>query len=449
MIYLNGINPRTGNYLITPLQSEKLFELISGGDESEQAGLRSYLHSKIAVAGVPAGVNENDPAEAGWGVVFHESESREVINACQLLIEHRKTQIPRNRVKTFTYRGGQTFNKWLAELGVGAGHVDPDKVPLYLLIVGDPEKVPFSFSQRLGLEYRVGRLAFDEPSDYAIYINSLIRFERGQAMRTAGELVVFAPSDDVPSQLSCDQLAEPLARKLGERLPVEPLLRSDATKVHLLERLRTGAPRFFFSASHGLGFALEDDDQGRYQGALVCQRRHQTGPLTCEEYFSATDVTEDLDLTGMTAFFFACFSAATPASDRFFRQKGGPRQLAKKSFFSALPLRLLSNPGGAALAVLGHIDRAWGFSILNEFSDVLRIPFENALLRPLNGTPTGQALRDFYDRFASYSVELTDLIDTRELGGAVDQTELILAWARRNDAAGYILLGDPAAKIMS
>jgi hypothetical protein len=106
MIYLNGINPRTGNYLITPLQSEKLFELITGGDESEQAGLRSYLHNKIAVAGVPAGVNENDPAEAGWGVVFHESESREVINACQLLIEHRKTQIPRNRVKTLTYRGG-------------------------------------------------------------------------------------------------------------------------------------------------------------------------------------------------------------------------------------------------------------------------------------------------------------------------------------------------------
>lgn len=447
MIYLNGINPRTGNYLITPVEPENLLELISGRDDTDQVGFRAHLHSKVAVAGVPVGVNENDPAEAGWGVIFPENASREVINAFQPLIEHRKTRIPRERIKTFVYRTGQSFNKWLAQHGVGAGHIDPEKIPLYLLIAGDAESIPFSFSQRLGLEYRVGRLAFDEPSAYANYINSLIRFERQEAKQQTGDLLVFAPSDDAATRLSCDQLVEPLAQKLAERLRVERLLRKDATKVQLVDRLRTGAPQFLFSASHGLGLDLEDEDQGRYQGALVCQRKSESGPLASEDYFSAADVTEDLDLTGLTAFFFACFSVATPAYDRFFRRNGLPRQLARKSFFSALPLRLLSNPGGAALAILGHIDRAWGFSILNESSDALRIPFENALLRPLNGTPNGQALRDFYDRFASYSIELTDLMDTRELGGIVDQKELVLAWARRNDAAGYILLGDPAARM--
>jgi len=85
---------------------------------------------------------------------------------------------------------------------------------------------------------------------------------------------------------------------------------------------------------------------------------------------------------------------------------------------------------------------------VNERSDELLIPFENALLRPLNGRPTGQALKDFYDKYASYSIELTDLMDTRELGGDLDPKELVLAWARRNDAGGYILLGDPAARIL-
>jgi hypothetical protein len=393
------------------------------------------------------GINENDPAEAGWGVIFSENESAEIVNAFQPLIEHRKTHIPQTRVKSFTHRAGQSFNKWLAEHAVGAGQVDPEKIPFYLLIVGDPEAIPFSFSQRLGLEYRVGRLAFDRPCDYTNYINSLIDFERHGAKERKGGLLVFAPSHDSATQLSCDNLAEPLAHKLANRTPVDCLLREKATKVDLLHRLRAGSPQLIFSASHGLGLELADEDQARWQGAIVCQREREGGPLTADDFFSAADVTDEIDFTGTTAFFFACFSAATPSHDRFFRRKGLPRPLAQRGFFSALPRRLLSKPGGAALAVLGHIDRAWGSSILNERANPLRTPFENALLRSLDGIPSGQALKDFYDRYASYSIELTDLIDTQELGGNVDQKELILAWARRNDAGGYVLLGDPAAGI--
>jgi len=448
MIYLNGINLKTGEYLVPPVEADDLLDLVAGSDQGDQTGFQSYLHSKEAVAGLPDGVDENDPAEAGWGVIFHENEDREIINAFQPLIEHRTTQIPQQRIKTLRYRAGQNFNRWLAGYGVGSGHIDPEKVPFYLLIAGNPEMIPFAFSQRLGMEYRVGRLSFDRAADYGNYIDSLIRFERQQAKKQTANLLVFAPSHDAATQLSCDHLAEPLAQKIADRACVDRLLREDATKADLLDRLRAGAPQFLFSASHGLGLDLADEDQAGYQGALLCQRTCEHGPLAADDFLSAADITPELDLTGMTAFFFACFSAATPSHDRFFRKKGLPHQLAKRSFFSALPLRLLSKPNGAALAVLGHIDRAWGFSIVNERSDELLIPFENAFLRPLNGRPTGQALKDFYDKYASYSIELTDLMDTRELGGDLDPKELVLAWARRNDAGGYILLGDPAARIL-
>ena len=111
MIYLNGINPKTGEYLVPPVEADDLLDLVAGSDQGDQTGFQSYLHSKEAVAGLPDGVDENDPAEAGWGVIFHENEDREIINAFQPLIEHRKTQIPQQRIKTLRYRAGQNFNR--------------------------------------------------------------------------------------------------------------------------------------------------------------------------------------------------------------------------------------------------------------------------------------------------------------------------------------------------
>jgi hypothetical protein len=448
MIHFNGINPRTGSYLVPPIAEQDLLELLDPAGPGDRTELRSYLHRKLPNAGLPSILNEYDPAEAGWGIIFHENEQRESIDAARLLIEHRKETVPEEHLKVLSYRTGQSTNKWLAEQGVGSGHIDPAKVPYYLLIVGDPENIPFAFSQRLGLEYRVGRLPFHEPWQLTNYVSSLICHEKGEAQARPKDLFVFAPEHDPATQLSCRYLAEPLVARFNDRLPVDALLRNGASKNKLIERLRAGPPRFIFSASHGLGLEADDEAQSSQQGALVCSRSSiSEKPLTPEDYFGAIDISDDMDLTGTMAFFFACFSAATPSHDRFFRRNGNPQPLAKESFFSALPRRMLAKPSGAALAVIGHIDRAWGCSILNERSDMLLIPFENALARVLDGKPCGHALNDFYDRYASYSIELTDLLETRELGGNVDDREIVFAWTRRNDAGGYVFLGDPAARL--
>ena len=56
-------------------------------------------------------------------------------------------------------------------------------------------------------------------------------------------------------------------------------------------------------------------------------------------------------------------------------------------FVAALPQRLLTHPGGGALAVIGHVERAWGYSIRPVGLGNRLLPFRNLLGRVLRGEP--------------------------------------------------------------
>jgi hypothetical protein len=259
--------------------------------------------------------------------------------------------------------------------------------------------------------------------------------------------------------MSADQLVTPLADgNLAERTAcrLEPISGDAATHAALagvLGRSDETAPGFLFTASHGLGFPAGHADQRAQQGALICQDwgGPAAGPIQRSQYFAAADVPDDANVAGMFALLFACYSGGTPEHDRFVHTPGEqPPLIADAAFAAALPQRLLSHPGGAAVGCLAHFERAQGYSIVDAGPQL--IPFENTVINVLGtrtqaGRPIGFALGDFTERYAALSTELTDMLEDIGYGLNVPDAELAKAWIQRNDAEGYVLFGDPAARV--
>ncbi|MCP4661238.1 MAG: hypothetical protein GY856_38025, partial [bacterium] len=156
MFYLNGIHGDTGEYLVPPVDCFRAAAL-ARSETIDPGVLRLLEHvhhlSSQAHMGLPAGVDPRDVARAGWGVVFHTAESPAVKDALAPLIEHRRARLGAARTKILDYRPGEDWREWLARQGVGAGDVQPAKVPYYLLLIGEPARISYDFERLLGLEY--------------------------------------------------------------------------------------------------------------------------------------------------------------------------------------------------------------------------------------------------------------------------------------------------------
>jgi hypothetical protein len=453
-LYINGVNALTGNRLVEPMTFGDAARVARGvkADRSAVAWLRSVWRKlNEPHLGLPLDIDPQDVGKAGWGVVFHCDESPEVKEALVPLIEHRRSMAAdQSRVKVLEYRSGETRRTWLARHGVAAGSVLPAKVPYYLLFIGNPEAIPFAFRHQVGVEYAVGSLYFDTAAEYSAYVSALLRTEgRPLPSREALFFGVRHPFD-AATQLSADQLVKPLIDGLAERygFRTRGLLAEEATKAALLESLtpvRAAPPAFIFTATHGVAFPAGHPDQRSTQGALLCQDWPGFGLMSPDYYLAAADIPSRAELSGAITFHFACFSAGTPSHDRFLHQSGStPRQLAENAFVAALPQRLL---GSGALACIGHVERAWGCSIVVPGAGVQLLPFENAIGRILAGEPVGYALNDFFDRYAALSVTLSSLLEQISFGKQIPDHELASAWIARNDAEGYFLLGDPAYRL--
>ena len=288
LLIFNGINGATGEYDLPPTPVEVIAGIARGETFDKQAleelRRRRQRDSEARFA-VKEGVDPKNLDETGWGVIFAFGADPAIYEALTPLLELRKRQASAKREGLYrefrdadAYRPGESKLNFLNRHGVGPGPVDPEAIPYYLLIVGDPDTIPFRFQYQLDVQYAVGRIHFETAAEYAAYARSIVAAETGTlALAKRAAFFAVANDGDGATKLSHDELATPLAAWAADPKQnkhgwvVDSYFDEAATKARLASLLSDDAPAFLFTASHGMCYANGDVRQLAKQGALLCQ----------------------------------------------------------------------------------------------------------------------------------------------------------------------------------
>lgn len=468
-LVFNGIDAETGGYL-TEFSLDQLAAIAQGAklDAVGDAEIRNRAALADKSLEVADGIDRENLAQTGWGVIFAADADPAIKDALKPLLDLRKTQAGNYYFEFDGKKGyvtGETKPAFLRNRGAEeTGPADPERgMPYYLMLVGDPHTIPYRFQHLLDVTYSVGRLHFDGEdalTSYANYAANVVAAESG-SLEENRRTLFFGPSneDDGATSLSSKYLIQPVAERLQSRFPgwEQSVISGEAAKKASLAEILNGsdAPALLFTASHGMAFSKGNAKQLPHNGALLCgdwpgPEEWQQKPVPEDFYFHAGDIKASADLRGTIAFNFACYGGGTPEMDTFAKQAfRAPVNIADRSFVAALPQRMIGHSRGA-LAVIGHIERAWGCSFLGERNQAQTGVFDNTLRRLLNGGRVGAALEFFNDRYAELATQLSDTIEESEQRDLMtDKQQLAYMWTAQNDARGYAILGDPAVYLPS
>jgi hypothetical protein len=467
--FCNGLNAAEGGYLALEIPEADIASFFrdrfSGEIGQAEIDRLNQLHARNSQAEYPVidEVDERDLSQTGWAAIFPEGLDPAVREALQPLLEHRREvaasrwpQGYRELTGPSAYRRGESATRFLQQFGVGlGGPVDPRQMPYLLLLVGGPELVPFEVQHELGAAYAVGRLDLPSPEAYARYAESVVAVEKGAARPR--KAVFFGPANpddpatEVSSRLFVGKLAQELATRPGiDGWELSTVVGPLATKARLTRELGgPDRPALLLAAGHGTAYPYGTPHQREDQGAFVCQDwpgRLAAPLIDRQHFFTAEDLPPEADLSGQMVFLFNCFGLGTPDRDDFYSLTPRPFRAADTPFTARLPQRLLEH---GALAVLGHVDRAWTASFLSSASTAnedLRL-FTDCLRRLMVGKPAGYAREPFGLRWTGLSGVIHNRLQAQRRGEPVDVEEFARLGLPATDARNYVLLGDPGVRL--
>ncbi|MDF1514268.1 MAG: hypothetical protein P1S60_10715, partial [Anaerolineae bacterium] len=148
--------------------------------------------------GVVPWIDPRDLGKTGWGLVFPALMPADKVSAIKhamrpllVLREQQAGALFRIYEGKDGYRPGDSAGAFLMRGPSRAARpedpVDPatSGVPYYLLLVGDPELIPFKFQYQLDVQYAVGRLDFgDDIQAYVNYAENVVSAEQRSAIVT-------------------------------------------------------------------------------------------------------------------------------------------------------------------------------------------------------------------------------------------------------------------------
>ncbi len=333
----------------------------------------------------------------------------------------------------------------------------PEDRPRYLLVLGDLDEVSLALQQALSAIAFVGRLGFTQLEAFEAYAAKVLRWKTAETMPGAAALY-WSADHDAATNLGHAKLMQPaLERQQDRRDKGDPSLRDARGLHHLLEAAEVPAATLL-TVSHGLGPPREgwSDAQQRALQGTIC--------LDAKARFTAEAVRDTPFLPGGAWLMFACFGAGVPESSAYapWLKRLGHRSGARavqaglpvdgRPFLAAVPQAALANPDGP-LAVLGHVDLAWSYGFLDEDQGSRASRFDAVLRAFAQGGRAGVAMHTLARRGLRVGADLTLLYDRQEeeeLRGrhaTVDPQRKGELWMTYHDLTGYVLLGDPAARL--
>jgi hypothetical protein len=432
----------------------------------------------------------NDLAHQRWGVVAPEGKAGDLmLDAMAPLIRQREHD---QGAAARIYRVAPVMSakyavRWRDDI-YRAEDVPETERPRYLMMLGDLHHVSLELQQVMAHSAYVGRVhvsgAGGEPDadGYAAYAAKAVSHARAagnaEQARTPRLLLYVANDGTTATTTGRDQLVQPCQDAFEERAKVNAAMRDVALVIShdprdgsppgaLLRAADTPRPAILLSVSHGQGAPPggwgSATHQRAEQGALV---------LGDGTILDAETLRGRRFLPGGMWFCAACFGAGTPQTSVFqawlssLVNEGWPKSILTpllaslpgpddpRPFIAAMPQAALANPHGP-LAMISHVDLAWTYSFGHPRRMARGMPSRilsvlDIWLRRSRAGVALDALMRFYREandalMAGYQAREDALVDS--LPDPTDALERAQLWMLRNDLRGYVLLGDPAARL--